>query len=87
MDVFFDFFEGAGLIIAIIFGGVLIIDILVRLCTGSVKKLAKLIVLLNDNVKLVRQEVDDIRHDIDECPPCQDKTKSEHSDKYYQDAE
>ena len=74
MDVFFDFLEEAGLVIAIIFSGVLIIDIIVRLCTGSVKQLAKLIALLNDNVKLIRREVNDIRHDVDDCTTCEFKT-------------
>ena len=87
MNVLIGYLRDIGLVIAIVFSTILIIDITIRLGTGSVKQLAKLIVLLEDNIKLVRQEVEDIRHDIDECPPCQDKTKSEHSDKYYQDAE
>ena len=87
MDVFFDFLEEAGLVIAIIFGSVLIIDIIVRLCTGSVKKLAKLIVLLDDNIKLIRREVTEIRHEVNECTTCESKTKPKHSKKYYNDAE
>lgn len=75
MDVFFDFLEEAGLVIAIIFSSVLIIDIIVRLCTGSVKKLAKLITLLDDNIKLVRREVKEIRNEVDECATCEIKTK------------
>jgi len=74
MDVFFDFFEGAGLIIAIIFGGVLIIDILVRLCTGSVKKLVNLVMSLDDHVNLVRSEVKEIRDEVEEGLPCKNGT-------------
>ena len=85
MDVFFDFLEEAGLIIAIIFSSVLIIDIIVRLCTGSVKKLAKLIVLLNDNIKLVRREVEEIRDEVNECASCDVKTKSELCVKHHDD--
>lgn len=86
MDVFFDFLEEAGLVIAIIFSSVLIIDIIVRLCTGSVKKLAKLIVLLDNNVKLIRSEVKEIRDEVDECAVCELKSKSKHCGKNH-DAE
>lgn len=83
MDVFFDFLEEAGLVIAIIFSSVLIIDIIVRLCTGSVKQLAKLIVLLDNNIKLVRREVKEIRDEVDECATCELKSKSGRCTKHH----
>jgi hypothetical protein len=87
MNVLIGYIRDIGLVIAIVFSTILIIDITIRLGTGSVKQLAKLIVLLDDNIKLVRREVEEIRHDIDDCATCQHKPKPKRSKKYYDDSE
>lgn len=73
MNVLVGYLRDIGLVIAIVFSTILIIDITIRLGTGSVKQLAKLVTLLDDNIKVVRREVKEIRNEVDECVTCEFK--------------